>query len=297
MRRRKETGPQPGDPVDVGPVTTSEALPTAAAWGMAAVVLVIAAATLLLANPGVLDGWFGGASGDANAAGTATDAPSVTTVESVGSSTSTTSAEPAQTEPGQTEPDQSAPFGSSEEAGHEMLIPAVPVVPEQFDIPSATLSDRRVEMVGDSLLLSARQEVREALDPIDSLDIDAVEGRPLAGGQSALRRIGDDDPDIVVIALGTNDLAPDDDYADLIEQSLELTSDAECVVWVDLQEFKPGLRRINRMIRAAHPSAIAPWSTIAGPSELHTSDGYHLSPEGQEAFADVIADTLLSECA
>jgi lysophospholipase L1-like esterase len=295
MRRRTETETRPGDPVDVGPVTTSQALPTGAAWGMAAVVLVIAAATMLLANPGVLDGWLGGESGDANAAGTPTDAPPVTT-ESTAPSTSSAPSEPVQTEPVETEPPLTVPFGSSEEAGHEVLLPAVPAVPEQFDLPITDFSHRRVDMVGDSLLLSARQEIREAFDHVESLDIDAVEGRPLAGGQSALRRIGDNDPDIVVIALGTNDLEPGSDYDELIEQSLDLTSDAQCVVWVDLQEFKPGLRRINRLIRAAQPSAIAPWSEVAGPSELHTGDGYHLSPEGQAAFAEVIADTVHGEC-
>jgi lysophospholipase L1-like esterase len=220
----------------------------------------------------------------------------VTTVDSVASTTTT---DQVDTTPATSEPAPTVPFGSSAENGNEVLLPAVPVVPEQLDLPLSALSDfsdRRVDMVGDSLLLSARQEVRERLDQVASLDIDAVEGRPLAGGQSVLRWIGDNDPDIVVIALGTNDLEPGDGYDELIEQSLDLTSDAQCVVWVDLQEFKPGLRSINRLIRAAHPGAIAPWSTVAGPSELHTSDGYHLSPEGQEAFADVIADTVLAEC-
>jgi lysophospholipase L1-like esterase len=273
---------------------------------MVAVILVIAAATVLLASPGMLDGWFGGSSGDANAAGTATETSPVTTAESAAPSTSvaTVTSVPETTMPAQPEltvPDGLAPSGSSVPNRDEMLVPGVSVVPEQLDLPSdlsglSGFSDRRIDMVGDSLLLSARHEIREVYDDVDDLDIDAVEGRPLAGGQSALRRIGDNDPDIVVIALGTNDLDPGDGYDELIEQSLDLTSDAECVVWVDLQEFKPGLGRINRLIRAARPTAIAPWSTIAGPSELHTSDGYHLSPEGQAAFADVIADTLAEEC-
>jgi hypothetical protein len=155
---------------------------------------------------------------------------------------------------------------------------------------------RRIALVGDSLLYSARQEVAAALDSYGSVDVDALPNRALIGGQEALERIGRNDPDIVVIALGTNDIVPGDDYGTLVRRSVDVVAGARCVVWVDVQAFLPGLQTVNRAIHSAPVDGIAPWSAVAGPTELHLSDGYHLTERGQWAFAGVIADTVGWAC-
>lgn len=160
----------------------------------------------------------------------------------------------------------------------------------------AAAGDRHVDVVGDSLTASARDELSAVLGRIGSVSIDAVVGRALVGGQKALERIAADDPDIVVIALGTNDVIPGADYGDLVQRTVDITTGARCVVWVDVQEVRAGHAEVNRLIHAAAVDAIAWWSAVAGPPHLHLGDGYHLSAAGQEAFAALVADTVAAAC-
>lgn len=212
-----------------------------------------------------------------------------------------TSVPPTTAEAGDSTPPTTAPppTSPSPDAAPPTTVPPPTTAPPPTTTTTTSEVVRRarhVDVVGDSLMASARAEVRSSLDSFGSVAIDAVPGRALIGGQAALEEIARNDPDVVVIALGTNDIVPGADYGDLVERSLDVVSDARCVVWVDVQEFIPGLVEVNRAIRAAQPDAIAPWSDVAGPSELHRSDGYHLSADGQWAFAWVIAETVRTAC-
>lgn len=158
------------------------------------------------------------------------------------------------------------------------------------------LSARNVYLVGDSLALSARDELTTIFG--DKITIDAESGQGL---YYAGRRIDNaaDDPDIVVVALGTNDFNAPDAFKETARLSLQTLQEASCVVWVDTQEFEPGLAEINSGLvdlTEEFDLHIAGWSALAGPSELHTTDGYHLSAAGQQLFADLIAATVETNC-
>ncbi|MCP4227000.1 MAG: hypothetical protein GY773_26965, partial [Actinomycetia bacterium] len=45
-----------------------------------------------------------------------------------------------------------------------------------------------------------------------------------------------------------------------------------------------------------HGFAIARWSDLAGSPELHLSDGYHLSADGQALYADLVVATAVTAC-
>ena len=151
----------------------------------------------------------------------------------------------------------------------------------------------RVELVGDSLLESATNATIQAM-PEAVLRIDAETGRTLSGGLAALQLAVEAEPDAVIIALGTNDWAVvPEQFAAHLDEAAALLRGVPCVVWVDVQEFRPELESVNDALAAevaTMPSSyLARWSAVAGPAALHAADGYHLSEAGQAAFAQLIA--------
>jgi len=160
----------------------------------------------------------------------------------------------------------------------------------------ALLATREVYLVGDSLALSARDELATIFG--DKITVDAETGRGLYFAGNRIDTAATD-PDIVVISLGTNDFNAPEAFNETARLTLETLGDAACVVWVDTQEFEPGLAEINSGLRELTEEFevyIAGWSALAGPSELHTTDGYHLSSAGQQLFADLIAATVETNC-
>ena len=158
---------------------------------------------------------------------------------------------------------------------------------------TADFTGLRIEIVGDSLAASTANELRARFDGAQ-LGFDTEPGRSLRGGAAALRAAGAVSPDLAVVVLGTNDWNGPEDYPEQLDDAAERLAGAACVVWADAQEFRDGLVSVNEDIRDAaerHGWLVAPWSALAGPSELHTSDGYHLSAAGQELLADLIVAT------
>ncbi|MDG2113249.1 MAG: hypothetical protein P8N02_11625, partial [Actinomycetota bacterium] len=155
---------------------------------------------------------------------------------------------------------------------------------------------RRVVLVGDSLLASAGSEVAAALINATTY-IDAEPGRTTKAGIGLIETAVDAAPDALVIALGTNDWAS---TAEQMSQDLAvveaLVAELPCVVWIDAQEFRAGLEVVNEQLHAAvgrQPNVhLARWSAIAGPTALHAADGYHLSAEGRQAYASLIATAV-----
>ena len=103
----------------------------------------------------------------------------------------------------------------------------------------------------------------------------------------------------MVVALGTNDWNAPDAFVGSAREALDTLSAASCVVWVDVQLFKPAIAGMNAgllEISSELGTHVASWSSVAGPSELHAPDGYHLSALGQELFAGLIAATVEANC-
>ncbi len=163
---------------------------------------------------------------------------------------------------------------------------------------SARLEERSVYVLGDSLVLSASDELRNLLS--DNVTIDAETGLGLyyAADRIDLAAVG---ADIVVVSLGTNDFNEPEAFFDSIRASFAALDAANCVIWVDTQPFQSGLVTINEGIVAEATAAgrlVAGWSQLSGDEfpDRHVGDGYHLSFEGQEVFANLIASTIETGC-
>ncbi len=167
---------------------------------------------------------------------------------------------------------------------------------------------RSVAMVGDSLTLSARDEIASALGRtgIDVVAVDGVESRRMVrgskqvpSGASAIEQILEtSDPDLWVIALGTNDVGAQsgtDVFRDDMDQLLGLLPANASVIWVDLwiRDRDDQIVRANEAIRSElargrRVGAVVDWHTRADAPGVITRDGIHLTDEGQLLFAESI---------
>jgi lysophospholipase L1-like esterase len=171
----------------------------------------------------------------------------------------------------------------------------------------------RVMVVGDSLTFGAWRQLEESLAvdgwaPAVRGDV----GYTVAHQMDLLRAVGEARPEAVVIALGTNDaFAVTDRRQTLsttradIDAALDAVADVPCVVWVDVTSHGPAAtwradtQRINAMIEsavAARPGAsVAHWDALSVDRwEWFTADAVHHTAEGADAFADLIAASVMA---
>lgn len=178
--------------------------------------------------------------------------------------------------------------------------------------PEVRIRPSTIAVVGDSLTVSAREELAAALGAagLDVIAIDAQEGRRMAVGTSNLapgQRVVEEilaeaDPELWVIALGTNDVASVDSLdgfrAD-IRGILDLVPPEVPVVWVDLyiRDRTEPISRANLQIRAElggreGGAAVVDWFSHGTDAGVITGDGVHLTPAGQQLFADSIVKAV-----
>lgn len=196
-----------------------------------------------------------------------------------------------------------------------------PPIVEPVDLPGfppAFLPARPgplVVMVGDSLMWSATSELHDRFiaSGAGETRIAAVAGSRLDDMVDLVGAGARADADVLVVALGTNDLrrGPADrrdddtilsDTSASVGRVVGAARGARCVVWVTVgasTEFA-GLGDRPDRFSALLPMALAPlgatvriadWrSASAGHPDWFDWDGLHLSRSGQVAFAGVIAD-------
>lgn len=143
--------------------------------------------------------------------------------------------------------------------------------------------------VGDSVLLGAREDLRDL-----GVVVDAVEGRQPRRLRGAISELPNDGRP-VVIHLGTNGLFDRETCEDL-QSSVDGERDA---VLVTVRAPRPWTADSNEVIRACargfeeSTAVIVPWHRIAAVhSHLVYSDGIHLRPEGADVFVDLIREKL-----
>ena len=175
---------------------------------------------------------------------------------------------------------------------------------------------RTVAVVGDSLTLSALDEITTELTGLglEVLVVDGVESRRMTVGSSArpsgleairaIREAFDDDPDLWVIALGTNDVAAQVDeqrFRDDLRNALAGVGFATPVVWVDIwiRDRRDAVVAANGVIRdelagRVSPSGVVGWFAHGGDDGLVTADGVHLTDRGKDAFATAIGNQVRS---
>jgi len=208
--------------------------------------------------------------------------------------------------------DQAAPLvpgevpdiGSGDRSGDETPQPVTPAEVE-FDVGSVTV-------VGDSITAASVDAIRATLsaEDVETVDVHGKERRrieigngssaePLAGIEEIYQLIADGaDPDVWVIALGTNDVGqyPDAEaYGRLVDTVLGMIPEDVPVVWVDA--YRPDEPEhtaifnevLHDRIDDRENSAVAPWHAFASSDQtILRKDDLHPNASGTEVFAAVI---------
>lgn len=150
-----------------------------------------------------------------------------------------------------------------------------------------------VLVIGDSLTLLARDQGLRR----DGWDVDARAGRRIAAGIEVAKTEDADRYPVVIVALGSNDRAPDPAaYGTRIDQMMDVIGPEPEVVWVNVDTMAPGLADaavVNEALRDAadvYPNLrVGDWDsyvrTAAGDEPIRTSDGIHYDTEGSRLRA------------
>ena len=208
------------------------------------------------------------------------------------------------------ESDPVSEFGSQRSASERFQesLPQIDIVAGP-DHPPRPLT---VAVVGDSLTLSAQDEITAALDQagLRVIVVDGVESRRMTrgstdvppGSESVEQILERADPDVWVLALGTNDVggqSGDDAFRAEMGDLLDLLPPDAPVIWVDLwiRDRDADIVVANRSIRAVlggrqGVAAVVDWYTEAAAPGMIVSDGVHLTDQGQLRFADAMVHAI-----
>ena len=147
--------------------------------------------------------------------------------------------------------------------------------------------DITIWAVGDSLMVSATSELEARSSDIV---IDAEVGRRMDQGIDVLATmLGEGKPEVLVIALGTNNGV----VVDQMDEVMTLASGVEKVVFVNVSVPRPWEASTNtaisRGVDACPHATLVDWkSESRDNADLFQSDGFHLSQRGVQVWVDLI---------
>jgi lysophospholipase L1-like esterase len=181
------------------------------------------------------------------------------------------------------------------------------------DLEVVEVRPETVAVVGDSLALSAEEDIWGLLraNSVDVVGFDAQENRrtnrsldDLTSGVEAVTELQATlDPDLWVIALGTNDVGGQESADELradVDELLALIPPGVPVIWVDvwIESRVDSSIEANDVLRAAAAArpgmSVINWFQYGDDPGIINDDGVHLSIDGQAKFAKAIADEVVA---
>ncbi len=182
--------------------------------------------------------------------------------------------------------------------------PAIDLTPS----PSGGDGGRDVVVIGDSITVAATPQIMAAAEEIDAdVTVLAEVGRritfglePPSGTDVLAEVLADGDPDLVVVALGTNDLGKYgtiEEYATEVDELVELLPDDQPLVWINtyLARSPDDSATFNAAVLETlgerGTATIGRWSSIAQRDGM-LRDGIHPSEDGTQEFADLVVDEI-----
>jgi lysophospholipase L1-like esterase len=205
-----------------------------------------------------------------------------------------------------------AACGGDDEAADATVVQVSGTMPEGgpgVDLsPILPTAGRDVVLIGDSITVASTPGLEAAVADLGvQLAIYAEVGRRITVGTSpeagidVMETVLDDgQPDLFVIALGTNDIgqyATQEEYEAVIDELLAAVPADAPIAWVNayLRDDPEGSELFDDALIAAlgarGNATVAKWSNIASESGM-LSDGIHPSDEGTVEFADLVAGEI-----
>lgn len=196
---------------------------------------------------------------------------------------------------------------------------------ETGDAPGPGLEDRpaalgaidmptTVAVVGDSLTVAATEEITQSLTTagVRVVVVDAQQNRRMVTGGPGLRSgvsaiedvLAEHDPDLWVVALGTNDVGSGsgpDRFVDDLRETIATIPATAPLVWVDvwIRDRVDEVVEANGLLRrelGRRPATTRvvdwhSWGTVDG---TIVGDGVHLTTDGEQRFAGAITDAVIA---
>lgn len=156
--------------------------------------------------------------------------------------------------------------------------------------------DPRLFVIGDSVIVGARAAVAQRL-PGWQVNVYAEEGFSTLAAPAVINASRALIGEVVVVGLGNNDAGNPATFGQRIDAVMRSLPGVRRVIWVNLRRFRdfvPALDAELVMAPARWPNLeIADWDARATPDpSLVYGDGLHLTPAGQAAMAELIAQHL-----
>ena len=151
---------------------------------------------------------------------------------------------------------------------------------------SSAHGDSKILIIGDSITEGSKDKIKEN---IPGAKIDSSVGRQYSEGLSILKK-ENDKYDTVVMALGTNGPFSQGD----IDETIKAAGDAEVVLMTVKGPNVKAADSVNPLVKKnSSKVSIADWESIVDEHPDYISgDGIHPTGEGQQAFADMLGDTV-----
>ena len=167
---------------------------------------------------------------------------------------------------------------------------------------------REVVVIGDSITVASAPRILEGASEIDA-DVTVlaeinrritVGSDPAAGTDVIAEVLSEGDPDVVVVALGTNDIGKYDsieEYAAEIDELVGQLPDDLPLVWINtyLSRIPDDSAAFNaaliETLSERGNATIGRWSSIAQQGGM-LRDGVHPSEDGEQRFADLVVGEI-----
>lgn len=162
--------------------------------------------------------------------------------------------------------------------------------------PPTHAIDNRVFVVGDSVMQGAAPYLGDLLEGW-SVIADTRVGRFLDEGVRVIRKRREDIGEIAVLNLGNNYNGSQEQFATEVDEALGELEGVAHVIWINAGEFEEDRAEVNETLRDAAASrsnlTIVDWNSWWEDNPSFTSgDRLHLTPEGAEAYAALVASAV-----
>lgn len=161
--------------------------------------------------------------------------------------------------------------------------------------PSSETGPLRVLVIGDSVILGARERIPGACADCEVV-VDAAESRSTATSVAAAA--AHEGPfDVIVALLGHNDAVNEEASQGGFDELFDQFALAPRIIVLTLHEVRPGYAELNAFLRESaerRPNVtVVDWNaTVEGWPDATGPDDLHLTPAGAELLATVIGDAV-----
>jgi lysophospholipase L1-like esterase len=159
--------------------------------------------------------------------------------------------------------------------------------------PDGSVVDRRVFVLGDSVILGAEPQIEATLGAAGwDVIFDATVGRTARGGLEEILRRRTEVGGTVVVMLGHNDGADPQIFGPDADALLSELADVPRVLWLTIHAVKDYYEEANHLLAVVAAGRanvqLLDWDAVADTPGVTNPDGLHLTPTGAQAMADFV---------